>query len=225
MRVIAFSLFGPDGLYQAGAVANAEIAADLYPGWTCRFYAGASIPVATLDKLTSIGDTEVELVREPENWWSTFWRFRALLDGTLDAVMFRDCDSRPDNREAAAVAEWITLGCDAHIMRDHPKHGMPILAGLWGVTAAGSRRIRHLLPAEPGPVEQYLADQFWLRDHVYEQLIDHAMVHASPASPPMADDVRADFRDWPTPREPGRFVGQGFTADGTPRIPDDALLV
>lgn len=226
MKAIAYSLFGEDPLYQVGAVENARICADLYPGWLLRFYVGDSIPAAVCADITAGGNAEIVPVRdEAEDWWATFWRFRALRDDYFDAVMFRDCDSRPDEREAAAVAEWEASTAEFHIMRDHPEHGMPILAGMWGCTRAGSRRIRDKVPCESGPVEMYLADQFWLRDHVYPVAVDHALIHASPESPRMDDDARGDLRDWPTQRTPGRFVGQGFNADGTLRIPADALRV
>lgn len=223
MKVIAFTLFGDDPLYQAGAVENTRICRTLYPGWLLRFYVGDSIPTAVCADITAAGNAEVVRVAgEGEDWWATFWRLRALRDDYLDAVMFRDCDSRPDEREAAAVAEWEASTAEFHFMRDHPEHGMPILAGMWGCTRTGARRIRDRVPYEPGPVEQYLADQLWLRDAVYPVAVDHALIHASPASPRMADDARGDLRDWPTRRTPGRFVGQGFNADGTLRIPADA---
>lgn len=223
MKVISYSLFGTDPLYQVGAVENTRICLGLYPGWLLRFYVGDSIPASVRSEITAYGNAEVvPMVGLPEDWWSTFWRFRALRDDYLDAVMFRDCDSRPDTRERAAVDEWLASGTECHIMRDHPEHGMPILAGMWGVTRAGARRVRDRLPYEPGPVEHWLADQFWLRDEVYPLLVSRALIHASPESPPMADDRRGDLRDWPTPRQSGRFVGQGFNADGSLRIPRDA---
>jgi protein O-GlcNAc transferase len=226
VKVISFTLFGEDPLYQVGAVENARICADLYPGWLLRFYVGDSIPATVCEDIAQHGNADLVAMRgHHEDWWATFWRLRALRDDYLDAVMFRDTDSRPDERERAAVDEWLHAGAEFHFMRDHPEHGMPILAGMWGCTRAGARRIRERLPYEPGPVEQYLADQFWLRDHVYPVAVDHAVIHASPASPRMDDDVRGDLRDWPTPREPGRFVGQGYCADGLLRIPADAARV
>lgn len=226
MKAIAFSLFGTDPLYQVGAVENARICATLYPGWLLRFYVGDSVPAPVCEQITAYGNAEiVPMTGHREDWWSTFWRFRALRDDYLDVVMFRDCDSRPDERERAAVDEWLASGAEFHVMRDHPEHGMPILAGMWGCTRAGSRRIRDRVPYEPGPVERYLADQFWLRDEVYPVAVSRAVIHASPASPRMSDDVYGDLRDWPTPRTPGRFVGQGFNADGSLRIPADAHRV
>ena len=223
MKLISFSLFGNDPLYQVGAVENTRICVDLYPGWLLRFYVGESIPADVREQLTARGNAEIiPMTGLREDWWSTFWRFRALRDDYLDTTMFRDCDSRPDERERAAVDEWLASGAEFHIMRDHPEHGMPILAGMWGCTRDGSRRVRDKVPYEPGPVEHYLADQLWLRDVVYPVAVSRAVIHASLESPWMDDDVRGVLLGWPTPRQPGRFVGQGFNADGTLRIPADA---
>ncbi|TYK45175.1 hypothetical protein [Actinomadura decatromicini] len=226
MRLISYALFGTDPLYQRGAVENAKICATLYPGWMLRFYVGDSIPTEVCEEIAAFGNADLVAMRgQVEDWWSTFWRLRALRDDYLDVIMFRDCDSRPDERERAAVEEWLGTGAEFHIMRDHPEHGMPILAGMWGCTRHGARRVRDHVPYEPGPVEHYQADQMWLRDVVYPVAVSRAVIHASPESPRMDDDVRGDLRGWPTRRMPGRFVGQGFNGDGTLRIPSDALRV
>jgi hypothetical protein len=200
VNVISFSLFGVDPTYAVGAIENAHICTSLYPGFTCRFYVGDTVPDRVSRELAAAGAEVVPMVDEPEDWHATFWRFNSLHDDTIDVHLFRDCDSRPDAREKTAVDEWLASGREFHILRDHPEHGMPILAGMWGCTRVGAQRIRLLLPAEHGPVEHYLADQFWLRDFVYPIAVDRALIHSSPESPRFDDDARGDLRDWPTPR-------------------------
>ena len=46
---------------------------------------------------------------------------------------FRDLDSVPSRREDAALQEWLDSKYAAHVMRDHPKHTMVMLAGMWGI--------------------------------------------------------------------------------------------
>jgi hypothetical protein len=108
-------------------------------------------------------------------------------------------------------------------MRDHPEHKTPILGGMWGCTAAGAARIRALLPESPAG--GYQVDQVWLRDHVYPVAVHRAVIHASAESPSFPGDAHGDVRDWPVRRLRGRFVGQGFNADGSLRIPADAERV
>ncbi|MEV8637771.1 hypothetical protein AB0395_39605 [Streptosporangium sp. NPDC051023] len=226
MRLISFSLFGPQEFYALGALANARICADLYSDWMCRFYVGDSIPQEARDQLAAHSNVElVPMPGMPENWFSTFWRFHALRDETADVVMFRDADSRPCVREQAAVHEWLASGKEFHAMRDHPEHDMPILAGMWGAKRDGARAAAALLPAQHDGVERWQADQLWLAHQVYPIAKRSLMIHTSPASPQFEPDGFDTKRDFPTPREPGRFVGQGFYGDDTLRIPADALRV
>ena len=46
--------------------------------------------------------------------------------------MSRDLDSRLNEREQAAVQEWLNSNKEFHFMRDHPQHGTTILGCGWG---------------------------------------------------------------------------------------------
>ena len=46
--------------------------------------------------------------------------------------MSRDLDSRFNDREFTSVHNWLNSKEPLHIIRDHPNHDQPILAGLWG---------------------------------------------------------------------------------------------
>lgn len=220
MNVISFSLFGTDPTYSAGALANAELAAEVYPGWTCRFYVGSSIPPQVAAKLADLGAEVVDCAQRPQDWSALLWRYQSLADPTVEAHLFRDCDSRLSTREAAAVAEWLASGAEFHIIRDHPEHYMPMMAGMWGCTAAGAARIADSIPTTDH--DNRFVDQVWLRDVVYPVAKDRALVH---------DEFNAFTgetpRRIPVPRGqcPGgglEFVGQAFTADGRQRHPRDA---
>ncbi len=61
-----------------------------------------------------------------------FWRFEPICDPQVEITLIRDCDSRVNPREAAAVEEWLASGTRLHTMRDHYEHIVPILGGMWG---------------------------------------------------------------------------------------------
>lgn len=50
------------------------------------------------------------------------WRFLALSDPLVDVTIFRDLDSTLNERETAAVKEWLGSNYTMHVMRDHPSH-------------------------------------------------------------------------------------------------------
>lgn len=219
MKVISFSLFGTDPTYLAGAIANAWLAKEHFPDWTCRFYVGSTFS-ANVRPLHEAGAQVFDYADRPQDWSALLWRYETLSDPEIEAHLFRDCDSRLTAREAAAVGEWLASGADFHIIRDHPEHNMPMMAGMWGATAAGAALIAPLLPTAPDSGTRFV-DQLWLRDHVYPVARDRALVH----------DAFGAFPGETPQRIPGlrhltasgyEFIGQAFDADGKPRHPDDA---
>ena len=69
-----------------------------------------------------------------------FWRFLPMLDPLVDMFMSRDIDAYVLDREVQAVYEWILSNYSYHILRDHPAHCGPMLAGLWGVKIRNVRK-------------------------------------------------------------------------------------
>ena len=61
------------------------------------------------------------------------WRFFPMLDLQVDILMSRDLDSLINERESAAVKDWIKSPYALHVMRDHPLHKKEILGGLFGI--------------------------------------------------------------------------------------------
>jgi hypothetical protein len=55
------------------------------------------------------------------------WRFLTLSDPLVDVTIFRDLDSTLNERETAAVKEWLGSNYTMHVMRDHPSHAVTIL--------------------------------------------------------------------------------------------------
>ena len=53
--VVAFSLWGDQPLHTVGAVENARLVPQLYPGWECRVHHDGSVPPAVLDTLAAAG--------------------------------------------------------------------------------------------------------------------------------------------------------------------------
>jgi len=203
MRLIAFSLWGDNPLYTVGAIRNAEIAADIYPEWTCRYYVGNTVPSEITDRLRSMSNTEVVFRDSPGTPHSMFWRFEPAWDSSVEYVIVRDTDSRLGVREKAAVDEWIESGKRLHIMRDHPYHNTPIMGGMWGCKPV-------LLPDMQFMAEKWLktqkdlkgSDQYFLRQ-IYPMIAQDRCVH----------DEFYENIPFPMKREDDpmvKFVGQVF---------------
>ena len=67
------------------------------------------------------------------------WRFLTTLDPQVDIAFSRDLDSLPMKREMMAVNEFLNSSREFHFMRDHPKHNVPMMGGMWGVRLSSSK--------------------------------------------------------------------------------------
>ena len=57
------------------------------------------------------------------------WRYLPMIDPRVDRMMAKDTDSEVNDREFAAVNQWLRSDYTFHVMRDHPGHHFPIMGG------------------------------------------------------------------------------------------------
>ena len=198
-KIIAFSLWGKDPKYTIGAVRNAELAKEIYPGWTCRFYTGDDVSEDIENQLIDNGAEVCKMYGS--SWNGMFWRFFAA--DSVDIMISRDTDSRLGLREKVAVDAWLTSDMDFHIMRDHPYHATEILGGMWGVRNGLLSGIKDMIANyDLGEYDnKYQVDQNFLREIVYPLVKDHSIVH----------DEYFERKPFPTPRKNLQdFVGQVY---------------
>lgn len=221
--VVSFSLFGddPDDIYCLGALKNAELyARGVYEPTLelkTRFYVGPLQWEWASENLARIPGTELVLVEESEDQRATLWRYRALWD-RFDVYLFRDVDSRPILRERGAVLDWLSENKTFHIMRDHPYHCVPIMAGLWGMKYANViKYVRSALTRGNIRGAYYQVDQHILRALIWRFVQVDCISHVSGARTFGEPNVR----DFPVEGDPAEgFVGEGFYGDGRPRFPN-----
>merc|ERR1712196_666033 len=126
-----------------------------------------------------------------------------------------------NEREAAAVREWVESGKALHTMRDHPYHSMAMMGGMWGAT----KQLSHLLGqsmlqliVQHGELKTYNDDQTFLSKAIREppraqhSLLEHDAFTCS----------QFQSLPFPTKRIGTQFVGQSFQADNTPFVPKPA---
>ena len=191
-------------MYTIGAIKNADLAKEIYPGWECWFYVGSSCPAEIVEELDQRDNTKVILMDTAGDWTGMFWRFSPASDSSVDVMVSRDTDSRLNFREKHAVDEWLNSDRDFHIMRDHPYHRTEILGGMWGCR-------NHILKEMDEWTSAYTKGNFWqvdqnfLTNAVYPLVKSNSFVH----------DEFFEKKPFPTERDDRRFVGQAFKADDT----------
>jgi hypothetical protein len=230
MNVISFCLYGTAEHYQVGAVRNAELCKTIYPGWDVWFYVSPSISEYIINKLLDL-DARVIIVEAPDNAFFMNYRYLPCTDTdyTVERAIFRDTDSRVDEREAAAVAEWIKSDKGLHIMRDHPYHPPHptqhmLLGGMWGVKCDKLKDFDTLAIKCVNDTE-HGADQRLLTKYVYPRF--------SESNDICVHDEFFDKKPFPVPRkwiEVNKellplFVGCQFGSDDKPTTMDHLRIL
>ncbi len=117
-------------VYNIGAIENAKMIKQMYPGWIPRFYINNTVPKNIVEQLIKYGSEVINM--EGSKVPPMMWRFLTCGDKDVEYMICRDCDSRIYQREVNAVNEWISSGKTLHVMRDHPHENYKILGGMWG---------------------------------------------------------------------------------------------
>lgn len=175
-QIIAFSLWGDLRTYTEGAIRNAELALELYPDWVARFYCAASVPEDVRKRLAEMGAQVYLMPTGAGGYEGAFWRFFVADDPQVERFACRDCDSRLNLQEKAAVDEWLASGRRFHLMRDAIVHCDLILAGLWGGVTGQLPSLQGLFRQAPA-VDYKWADQDFLARHIWPLVKERAWVH------------------------------------------------
>jgi hypothetical protein len=223
-RVVSFCVFGTEPKYIRGMVRNAELAECFYPGWILRVYAAGDSSEALREAGLLRVKGCVELFTIPGEAGNKLWRLRPLFSPETSWVVFRDADSRMNYREWAAGRVWRDSPEQglAHVMRDHPLHTAPIMAGMWGINARRFReehpesfeKLREALAAAPR-IGQNNSDQQWMAENFWPILEPHFLQHDDfhrerfPGALPFPNLAATPASD--------RFVGEVFDENDAPR--------
>ena len=148
----------------------------------------------------------------------TFWRVLPASEPDVDILIVRDTDSRIGLRERIAVDAWLQSGKGFHIIRDHPFHDTPILAGLWG-------RRNHIVPQMAWLIDRWKRfarkgdDQEFLSRCIYPRVRHDALIHTE------FSQYKGEITERiPVPREGSEYLGCSFLANGALRTERSSAL-
>lgn len=181
MNIISFSVWGNEDKYLKGCFENIEIAKEIYPGWKTRFYCDSQLSSKFISDLNKKGAQTVIKETVKNNWEGLFWRFLPASEKDVDIFISRDIDSRLNEREKAAVDEWLASDKDIHCMRDHIEHNVPILGGMWGSRKRVLFNIESLINewvdhSYKGSDQDFLREKIWNENK--HRIICHDKFHS-----------------------------------------------
>lgn len=212
---ISFSLYGSKSLYSQGLIAALRSYHQLFPGWRPIVFTGDSVDQHDLYTIKSETGALIVPMRDyPENSSAMLWRYLAVNLVSGRAVIFRDADSRATPRERSAIDEWLALGSDAHIMRDHENHTLPIMGGMWGLRLPSKLEMNNLI-SDYGPDHEFSGDQRFLRSVIYPLISKSCLVHSDVVR--FHDSPSVITKPFPIAHQDNQYVGRGFNPDGSPR--------
>ena len=227
-RVISYSYFttnktSNERQYLQGIRKNLAAIKALYPGWRMRVYmkdldsvpkdilSDQTLDVCVVDRTPMFGNFSGVL--------PTLWRFLPLVDEQVEVALFRDVDSLISRREKEAVRQWLDSKHTFHVMRDHPSHNAPMMAGMWGckvnqakpdLKAVFLELLHH--PIAFGRTNAASGDQILLEKYFWpwakSSMFQHDSYHC-------AEFTKS--RPWPSrrPKKPLNFVGARFALNET----------
>jgi hypothetical protein len=196
--IISYSLFGSNPRYTDGAIANAKLMKEIYPGWDMRVYYDNSVPMEIIEQLKELQVQLVDMTNSKMNKMS--WRFQAASDAKRFCA--RDIDSRLSKREAAAVEEWVQSGKQFHVMRDHPSHSnYPMSGGMW--CSATIPNMEEMLTDVKN--QAYLQDMNFLNKVIWPMAQKSLLQHDS-----FSCDKFGGGKPFPTPRVGWEHVGSVY---------------
>lgn len=205
-KVISFSIYGDDPMYQVGAIKNLALQKQFFPDWICRFYVSQEIGPELIRQLQD-GGAEVSQKQRKHLADGAFWRFLPAAEPEVDTLIVRDTDSRLGFREKVAVDTWLHSKKNFHIIRDHPFHYELILAGLWGCR-------KPILTEMAWLIEHWTAfdgkwdDQQFLATRIYPRIRHDVLIHSE-----FIQFAGETTERIPFPREGTDYIGCPFLAD------------
>ncbi|ELT95567.1 hypothetical protein CAPTEDRAFT_228752 [Capitella teleta] len=213
-NIIAMSLYGSNMRYTMGAIRNAELIRENFPGWKLRIYTESPsenpryglVPQTVISKLRDLS-AEIHFMLPGEGFIPPMmWRFLVADDLWVDRFIIRDSDARLTDRDAAAVHAWVKSEKPFNCIRDHPSHaGYAISGGMWGARPQLLYSIlrRSWKDMMRGVRTEYLQDMNFLNYVVWPKVQHHAYCSDS-----VSCDQWPGAHPFPVPRLGYEHVGQ-----------------
>ena len=220
--VISLSIGEDDSLARLyGSLRYAQLVPVMFPGWRVRVYVGRRRTNSTgaveiiARKLANMDAEVVQLdANVTRQVAPPLWRFLIADDAaSVDRFLIRSADTRPSDREAAVLDDWLTGGVTTpalHCVRDHPNHtAVALTPSLIGGVPAQlrplfSRPWRELMVGYAS-AERFLSAVVWPHARLHSLCHDSVSCQRWPGA-----------RPFPVLRQRSEFVGRRFDVNDQP---------
>ena len=164
----------------------------------------------------------IEIIRLDSSLTNTLppdmWRLLVADDSSVDRFIIRSPNTRPAEREAAALGDWLKTDKIFHCIRDHPNQSrdslIPTLIG-----GMPSKILSIMGKSWRTLMRGYTSDKSFIQDVIWPKMKDYCYCHDS-----------VSCTDWPNShafpvlRGEDEFIGQRYDANDQVVDQDDTLL-
>jgi hypothetical protein len=206
MNVLSMSIYGENQKYWTGLLENIALQPYIYPDWQIFIFSDTDNAIKLL-RIKSALPTVFIFSRIQNRHQGLFSRYEPAFDEKINRMIVRDADSRINEREQAAVKEWIISGKPFHCMRDHVDHTVPIMGGMWGCVPGVVPNFKELIDAWTD--HEMDGDQKFLTQKIWPQVRDKTIAHDRFPEIGLQRHGKHDVRQFP-PHMPTevKFVGE-----------------
>jgi len=178
INVFSFTLFGSADKYCKGMLRNVALIEAAFPSWEIWIHIGNDVPESIIHSLEQ--HPSVKLIYTNEvGMVNKLYRFFPIDDSTVGVCCVRDADSRILDRDISCIKDFIESDKLFHIIRDHPNHHHPILAGTISIKKGLINNIHGLFCQyrEKNDVTTFWNDQDFLKAIFYPRVLAVSMIH------------------------------------------------
>jgi hypothetical protein len=187
LNVFSFCIYGPEQpKYHGDLLRNIDIITEHFPDWRIFIYVGADTTESYIRTLSSYPNVLLRFTNIVGHKNSVH-RFFAIDEPNVNLMVVRDADSHVHWKDRWAINDFLASGKGAHMIRDHPLHTCPILAGLWGIRKGVLKEpiraiYEHWTPVSAGSGTDphgFGIDQNFLTVCIYDRIAADAIVYYS----------------------------------------------
>jgi hypothetical protein len=184
--IISYCLYGDKQRYFDALYENTIFIREKYNNlFNVLVVVGSGVPDNWIQSLRNQG---AEIVRGDldilRNIPNSLLRLYPILSSKGLGCFMRDADSYLSDNEMDSMSKFINNNHDYHIIRDHPNHLKPIMAGLFAVKLNGYETIRNIIASNLPNImkfdrNQYDSDEVILADYVYPMIYKKTLIESN----------------------------------------------
>lgn len=180
MKVISFCVYGDKDKYCRGLAENLILIRDILPDYHCFIYVGDRVPEHWIELYKSYPFVRIFFAGRIGHD-NAINRFYAIDEPDVEIAFSKDIDARLHERDIWCIRHFEHSHFSFHTTRDHPYHGIEILAGIWGIKRGCLPITIAELYREYNPtgttINKIQHDQYFLRDKIYPLVASKTIVY------------------------------------------------